>query len=154
MTRVAYVTITERLSHAHDCYTILISNVVAVVHGDGLRLYLQTAASNGPIYHSPDYTWVWGATVEWYWQGNTEELRKNPVSCHFVHHKSDRTDASANPGLRDERPATNRLNHGTASKRSSPDPTGAKDHFPECYVCNEGLPSLPMLNFHVPGLRL
>jgi hypothetical protein len=41
--------------------------------------------------------------------------KKNLSQCHFVHHKShmdltwDRT-----PGLRGERPATNRLSHGTA----------------------------------------
>jgi hypothetical protein len=56
-----------------------------------------------------------GAPVEWNWQGKTDNSEKNLSQCHFVHHKSrmdltwDRT-----PGLRGERPATNRLSHGTA----------------------------------------
>jgi hypothetical protein len=38
----------------------------------GVRLRLWTAATNG-LVHSPD-DMSWGATVEWYWQGKTEEL--------------------------------------------------------------------------------
>jgi hypothetical protein len=56
-----------------------------------------------------------GAPVEWNRQGKTDNSEKILSQCHFVHDKShmdltwDRT-----PGLRGERPATNRLNHGTA----------------------------------------
>jgi hypothetical protein len=36
-----------------------------------------------PIYisilHIPQMIWVWKATVEWYWQGKTEELGEKPV---------------------------------------------------------------------------
>jgi hypothetical protein len=40
---------------------------------------------------------------------------KNLSQCHFVHHKSTWTGPRSNPDLRDERPATNRLSHGTAN---------------------------------------
>jgi hypothetical protein len=32
--------------------------------------------------------WVWRATVEWYWQGKTEELWEKPVPMPLVLHKS------------------------------------------------------------------
>jgi hypothetical protein len=32
-----------------------------------------------PAVHPPRDTWVWGATMEWYWQGNTDELGEKPV---------------------------------------------------------------------------
>jgi hypothetical protein len=31
------------------------------------------------ILRIPQTIWVWRATVEWYWQGKTEELREKPV---------------------------------------------------------------------------
>jgi hypothetical protein len=31
------------------------------------------------ILHIPQMIWVWRATVEWYWQGKTEELGEKPV---------------------------------------------------------------------------
>jgi hypothetical protein len=40
---------------------------------------LWTAATNGHIVHPLDDIWVWRTTVEWYWQGKTEELGENPV---------------------------------------------------------------------------
>jgi hypothetical protein len=86
----------------------------------------------GPLHHSfkafcatpmmmkmnsflPIYT-INGAPVELNRQGKTDNSEKNLSQCHFDHHKShmdltwDRT-----PGLRGERPATNRLSHGTAN---------------------------------------
>jgi hypothetical protein len=44
---------------------------------------LWTAATNGPVFHLPDDIWVWRATVEWYWQGKTEELEEKPVPVPF-----------------------------------------------------------------------
>jgi hypothetical protein len=38
---------------------------------------------------------------------------ENLSQCHFVHHNI-WTDPGSNPGLRCEKPATNRLSHGTA----------------------------------------
>jgi hypothetical protein len=43
-----------------------------------LRLRLWTADINGHIVHPPD-DMSWRATVEWYWQGKTEELGEKPV---------------------------------------------------------------------------
>jgi hypothetical protein len=48
-------------------------------HVDGLRLCLWTVTTSGPIIRYQDDIWVWRATVEWYWQGNTEELGENSV---------------------------------------------------------------------------
>jgi hypothetical protein len=42
------------------------------------RLRLWTAATNGHIVHPPYNAWVWRTTVEWYWQGKTEELGEEP----------------------------------------------------------------------------
>jgi hypothetical protein len=39
---------------------------------------------------------------------------KNLSQCYFVHHKSHMDTPGSNPGLCGERPATNRLSHGTA----------------------------------------
>jgi hypothetical protein len=37
-------------------------------HVDRARLYLWTAATNGPIVHPPGDIWVWKTVVEWYQQ--------------------------------------------------------------------------------------
>jgi hypothetical protein len=37
-----------------------------------------------------------------------------PVQCHFVHHKSPCSDLDSNQGHHGGKPATNRLNYGTA----------------------------------------
>jgi hypothetical protein len=47
-------------------------------------------------------------------RGKPKNSEKNLSQCHFVHHKSLMEDPGANPGLFNERPATNRLSHGTA----------------------------------------
>jgi hypothetical protein len=43
---------------------------------------------------------------------------RGETTCHFVHHKSHTDRPGTEPGLRRERPATNRLSHGTALLRS------------------------------------
>jgi hypothetical protein len=53
--------------------------VVAVVHVRQARLCLWTAATKGPILHTPGDTWVWRATVEWYRAETTEKLRDKLV---------------------------------------------------------------------------
>jgi len=47
----------------------------------------------------------YGAMVEWYWQGKTEELGEKPAPV--------TNPTWIDPGLRGERPATNRLSYGT-----------------------------------------
>jgi hypothetical protein len=53
--------------------------------------------------------WVWRAKVEWYWLGKTEcpSTTLPTTNLKWI-------DSGANPGLRGERPTTNRLSHGTA----------------------------------------
>jgi hypothetical protein len=52
--------------------------------------------------------------VEWYFAGETEVLRENLPSATSSTTNPTWIDPGANPGLRGERPATNRLSHGTA----------------------------------------
>jgi hypothetical protein len=70
--------------------------------------------------------WIWrwavflpsftsnGAPVEWNWQGKTDSSEKNLSQCLCPSQISHGLDLGSNPGLRGERPATNRLSHGTA----------------------------------------
>jgi hypothetical protein len=80
------------------------------------ELRLWTAASNGPIVHPQDDMCILRATVELYWQGNTEELWEKPVSPSSATLSTKYTwaDVGVNPALLGERPTTNRLSHDTA----------------------------------------
>jgi hypothetical protein len=60
------------------------------------------------------YWWVNGykASVEWYWQ---ETLGEKPAPVPYMSTTNlTWADQVSNPGLRGDRPATNRLSHGTA----------------------------------------
>jgi hypothetical protein len=56
-----------------------------------------------------------GAPVEWKWQGKTEVLRGNIRPSTTT--SPTWTEPESNSGLRGERPATNRLSHGTTFPR-------------------------------------
>jgi hypothetical protein len=57
----------------------------------------------------------YGAMVEWYFAGETEVLGENLPSAILSTTNPMWIDPGANPDLRGERPATNRLSHGTAT---------------------------------------
>jgi hypothetical protein len=57
-----------------------------------------------------------GAPVEWNWQEKTEVLGQKPAPVPLCPPQIPPwTDPGSNPGLRGERPTTNRLSHGTAT---------------------------------------
>jgi hypothetical protein len=80
----------------------------------GVRLCLRTAATNGPIVLPSDYIWVWGSGGMMILTGeNRRTRRKTCPSATLSTTNPTWFDPAANPGLRGERPATNRLSHGT-----------------------------------------
>jgi hypothetical protein len=67
------------VNHLEDlklCNHLIVFAQSLVVHVDGVRLYLWTAATNRPTVHTPGDIWVRGAMVEWYRQEKTKELEK------------------------------------------------------------------------------
>jgi hypothetical protein len=57
---------------------------------------------------------ITGAPLEWNWQGKTDVLEEKPVPVPLCPPQIPMHDPEFNPGLCGERPATNRLSHGTA----------------------------------------
>jgi hypothetical protein len=83
-----------------------------LVHLDGVRLCLWTAATSRPIVHSP--RWYMRA-MEWYWWENWRTWRKTCPSATLPTTHPTWTDLGTNPDLHDEMLATNCLSHGTAN---------------------------------------
>jgi hypothetical protein len=52
--------------------------------------------------------------VEWWLEGEIEELWENLPQCHFVHHESYMNWPGANPARRGGKSETNHLSYGTA----------------------------------------
>jgi hypothetical protein len=55
----------------------------------------------------PDDIWVWSATVEWHWNGKTEELGEKPIQCRYVQHESYKDWPAGNLNLLGETLPTN-----------------------------------------------
>jgi hypothetical protein len=88
------------------------TDVHVVVRVNGLRLSLN--CDHQRAYCSfPDHYWVLRATVEWYWQGKTEELEEKPFPVPLGPPKILHGLTRGHPSHRGERQATNRLSHGT-----------------------------------------
>jgi hypothetical protein len=67
-----------------------------------------------------DDIWVWQALVEWwYWQGKPKNSEKTRPNATLSTTNPTCTDHGANPGLHNEKPATNCLSHGTAAQAVS-----------------------------------
>jgi hypothetical protein len=90
-----------------------------VLHVDGERLCLWTAATHGPVVYLSGEVSEYGTSVEWYWQWKTEGLREKPVPLPLcqpqIPRGLTRTRTQA-PVVICRRP-TNRLGHGTAKHR-------------------------------------
>jgi hypothetical protein len=80
------LTTLQRLSWTADCrsggkqipHVLWICKVL--IHVDGVRRCLWTAATNGPIVDPPGYILAWRVMVESYWQGKPQELRGKPAA--------------------------------------------------------------------------
>jgi hypothetical protein len=81
--------------------------------------------------------WNVEPTVEWYWQGKTEELGEKPVPVPLC---PPQIPLGANPGRHVERPATNHLSHGTdlQLKASHYDQVLSTEHSKKIYNENCG----------------
>jgi hypothetical protein len=87
-------------------------SVVCCETCNGVRLRLLTAATSGHIVHN-QMIYEYGER-RWNDRVKPKNSQRNLSQCHFVHHKSHMDWPGVNPGLRCERPATNRLSHSTA----------------------------------------
>jgi hypothetical protein len=90
-------------------------SINVVVHVDGVKTTsLNCGHQRGDC--PPLRCWTCTATVEWYWQGKTENRRTQRRTCPSATLSTTNptsTHQGANPGLRVDRQATNRLSHGT-----------------------------------------
>jgi len=81
-------------------------------------MWHNIAVSEGPqdsrFYLYPKSNKLMKMTVQQWWKDSPSGEVLNLSQCHCVQYKSHRwTGLRSNPGLRGERPASNRLNHGT-----------------------------------------
>jgi hypothetical protein len=72
-----YFLVSQDAAFHQISWTILL--LLFVVHIDGAMLCIRTSATNRPVVYPLCDVCVWRATVEWYWQGKTEELGENLV---------------------------------------------------------------------------
>jgi hypothetical protein len=110
---VCFLYFSERVPEAsswHEIYCLLF----VVVHDDGVRLCLWTAAASEPIVHPADDIRVWRTMLKWHWRENRRALRKASPIATLSTTNPTWIYPGANPDLRGDRPATNRLSHSTA----------------------------------------
>jgi hypothetical protein len=90
--------------------------VVSLVSWGGVRLSpLGMSATKWPIVPAPDDRWwAWSSRWNENWQGKPKYSEKTCPSATLSTTNNTWPDLDSNPGLRGGKPATNRLNYGTA----------------------------------------
>jgi hypothetical protein len=101
---------------AHNTQNYWISGLFLVSWGGVGLSPLGTSATNWPTVPAPNDRWWWMWSSRWNenWQGIPKYSEKTCPSATLSTAKPTWPDLGSNPGRRCGKPATNRLNYGTA----------------------------------------